>query len=52
MPLQGDGVRDNLCDGELTYFEGRGQNCTLKRQNQYFSEYCREGGAGELEKRK
>lgn len=23
LPLQGDGIRNDICDGEFSYFEGR-----------------------------
>lgn len=36
LPLQGDGIRNNICDGELSHFEGRWQNRTLKTNKQDF----------------
>lgn len=37
MPLQGDGIGNDVCDGELSHFEGRWQDCTLWRHNQGFN---------------
>lgn len=32
VPFQRDWVSNCVCDGELTHFECRGQDCTLRRQ--------------------
>lgn len=34
LPFQGDGIRNNICGGEFSHFEGRWQNRTLKANKQ------------------
>lgn len=32
MPFQRDGIWNGICDGEFTDFEGRRQDCALRRE--------------------
>lgn len=35
LPLQRDGIRNDICDGKFPHFEGRRQNRTLKNNKRW-----------------